>query len=322
MRVSLDEKIIIIGDSHVRSFGYCNDLLPLFIGPAAFNNFLTEESSNRVRAKILELLEPFSDDKINLLLFFNGDVEHVKRKSDGVCQSEFEILNKSVNRYFELIDHIRVYFKRVNLMISSVAPGFTEVYREYQNHYNRQLNNYCELNGVSFININDKITEDGFVKYPYYSDFVHVSYRAVYEYHKGIKQFVPDLPVFIDDYKWSYIYELDTSKGPFKIWGGINKEDLEVRNYEKLPLSSFSVKSNALSKSVTDIVNFINNKEEGLKYTVLNCKEGFLAFEILKKHKVVVNGIDFEKRNIQNGINLAFLAKTENFKFHHMDEGI
>ena len=71
------KQIVVIGDSHIRAFAYNDSFIPLFIGPAAFNNFLTKENQAKVESKIGNLLDSSSGTGFTLMFLFSGDVEHI-----------------------------------------------------------------------------------------------------------------------------------------------------------------------------------------------------------------------------------------------------
>ena len=238
----LGNKIYVIGDSHIRAFSFEEQFIPLFIGPAAFNNFLTKQNADKITLKILELFKNNLDEKFNILLLFSGDVEHVIRKSSGYSQVEIDHLNESAFRYIHCISTLKEKLPNATICISAVLPGRTELYSKYQNHYISILIKYCTKKNIPFIDINSLITNDKkIIRYPYKADFAHISYKVANLYLNELfekKILLLNEPLNVANYKWSHVYNIETSMGPFKIWGDVYKDQLIIREHEILSLDN------------------------------------------------------------------------------------
>ena len=299
------DKIIVIGDSHVRSFSFNQNFIPMFIGPAAFNNFLTEKNTNTVISKLTELLLRIKLKPIKVLLLLSGDVIHVVRKSQGYSKEESIELNNSAKRYLDCITRIREHFPHVTLSVSAVLPGREELYSIYQDEYNKLLSDYCKSEDIHFININECITENKLLTYPYQADFAHISYRAIRFYIKNLKEknLLTSKASEYSDYQWAYTYEFQTDSGPFRIWGGLYRDQLIKKEFEILPLKEFPKLSNDLAASISKIAELCINRLGVREFTVANCREGFLAYILQKKledYEVKINGFDLDSLKIEN----------------------
>ena len=299
------DKIVVIGDSQVRAFSFNKHFIPFFIGPAALNNFLTEESCEEVCNKVTELLSRMKNEKLKVLLFLNGDVILTERHSEGYSDKESSDLKIAVERYTNCISRIKERFPNISLSVSAVIPGRTELFSRYLNEYNHALNEFCTEKHINFININEKIAADNILENPYQADFAHVNYRIARFYVKNLieKSYLSENASDISDYRWSYTYEFQLDSGSFKLWGDIYRDQLTKKDFEFLPLKEFPKPSNALVASIPKITETCISELGVTSFTVANCAEGFLAYVIskkLEKHNVDINGFDMDPLKIEN----------------------
>ena len=317
---AFDQKILVIGDSHVRAFSYNNHFIPLFIGPAAFNNFLTAETANHLKQKIAGLLSRVRDNHPKVLLLFSGDVEHTARKSAGYSGHEAQIIKESSSRYCEVFGELTEQFHGVEIIISATLPGSKTIYKQYQDLYNDHLRTFCQKANVKFLDVNDEISDEiGLLKYPYKADFAHISYRATRFFIQDLltkKVLQPSPQSFVNDYQWEDVINIETHNGPYKIWGGIFRDELIIQDHEKLPLQNFQNRSKPTSDLLSEIIDFSSSYLDCHDFTFANCAEGFLVFEAFYKNRdLALNGFDLNAHRIANARCLGALAGTPGIHF-------
>lgn len=314
----MKNKLFIIGDSHVRAFGYNNAYVPLFIGPAAFNNFRTAKSAEVVTNKIVDLLINVKED-ISLMLLFVGDVEHATRHVDTFSDKEWLQLDESITRYQESIKILKEKFFNIKLIVSSVLPGRSEQYRKCQEHYNKKIKSFCSENNIHYIDVNDRIVNpEGFLVYPYKADFAHINYRVPEIYYRELisMSFFENDSTYYSDYKWSHVYNIDTTYGPVKIWGDIYRDELIVNDYETISLDRLQKSSIQQTQSIKKIAEICSGTIHENEITIANCQEGFLAFELMKINNFKINAWDFDLEKINNAKLLGTLGKNGKVDFY------
>jgi hypothetical protein len=313
----MSNPIYILGDSHIRAFSFANQIMPIFIGPAAFNNFLSERNALMVINKIDHLICSLESDLKELILIISGDVIHVSRKSEGK-EKDLIKLDAAIKRYSEFIDKFHVSYPNVKLVVGAVFPGCTDMYLQYELYYNERLQNICHNVAVPFINVNTVITTDGKLDFPFKADFAHVNYRVVKPFLELLSENINanlEDRCYYNDFRWEYVYNIETKVGPLKIWGDIYRDQLILEEEQILLLSEFQKRSLEYVSALTGIMDFVGDKLTLSSYTVGNCKEGFLVFEIKKILDVDVNGFDLNLTRIERAEQLKKLYNLNSVQF-------
>ena len=65
--MNLSRQIIVIGDSHSRSFGGSDYFIPIFMGSGKFNNFTNENIAKTTEKSLLQIMSHFKKDDYFLL---------------------------------------------------------------------------------------------------------------------------------------------------------------------------------------------------------------------------------------------------------------
>lgn len=316
-------KVIVIGDSHVRAFSFQKKYIPFFIGPAAFNNFLTAESAEKLKLKIQGLFK-FSTEPYTVMFLFSGDVEHTIRKRKSVNEEDVKEIRECAERYTAVVDSIRENLPNLNLKISAVLPGGNPDYYLLQEEYNQVLSAYCLKQGISFINVNEQITDStGFLTYPYKADFAHISYYAVKFYTKELVKegtLTEEEWSYHSDYRWNYVFDIETENGPFKIWGDIYKDQLIINDYQKLPLANLLKYSSDLHDFIREFTLKINEVAAINKIVVVNAGEGSAPFAVKKVVSGQVIGFENDPFKLNNARILnSLLDSTSKVELQNLD---
>ncbi len=304
--------IIVIGDSHVRAFAFNENFIPLFIGPAAFNNFLTKKNADKVASKVIALIEQSLSIDSTYLFLFSGDVEHVRRKSSEITAEIIVELEDSAIRYVEVLKSIAI---RLNdkICVGLSLPGTNDLYNDIRMLYTNKF--LSKLKGDSRIQVfdfnPDLIDQDGFLINYYKADFAHISYRCVGPIlDKLVKGGLMKADQYNRrcDFEWWASFNIGTEEGPFKIWGDTSRDALIVDDNEKLVLKHFHRRTAIITENVLGIRDEYGQDIEQFGITVANFKQGQILIRFIKLFdKKSVNGFEIVARNRERAMVVASL---------------
>lgn len=274
--------IYIVGDSHVRSFSYSNSFIPLFIGPAAFNNFLTESRTNHTVKKIMCISSKLSIND-TLILMLGGGVRHFAKDASNT-QKSVEQLDLVVKNYIPSIRQIRDSFPGKLIVCLSFPPVLNDNNDiECHQYYNAALGKELESEDVTFVDISNPISENKLLKPKYTLDVLHVSYLISPILLDAIE--LEGVNVYSDknnEYPWSYLYEIPTKdSGPYKIWGDCVKENL-LLDKNQIHIQFYQQKT-LLIQCYCRVISKLLMSEHGdtkLDLMVVECKDGLVNFEL------------------------------------------
>jgi len=294
--------ILVIGDSHVRAFAYNANFIPLFIGPAAFNNFLTDKNSDKVLSKILALIEKAVCIDMPILFLFSGDVEHVRRKNQNLNPEAQTELEESAVRYANCVKKISERIGQ-DVFVGLTLPGRDELYSLFREiHKSKLLSEISDIGSVKPIDFNANISDSsGVLLEEYRADFVHISYNAILP----IQLLLAKAGILSDqksrlgcEFRWWSSINLGTDEGPFKIWGDTDKDELIIDVSEKLVLKHAQRRSKVLSQNFAVIRETYKTEIERSGITIANLKQGQLVIGAIKHFgQGKVNGFEYSEQN-------------------------
>jgi hypothetical protein len=154
-----------LGDSHIRSFSYCPYFIPIFIGPSAFNNFLTKKNEVSVKEKCFSILDKIPTESI-IITCFSGDSEHHSRPLKNLKNVSKEIFPKrdlissSAQRHVEFIKELRSY-KNHDVISISPIPGTYTAHCTAHSIYTKYFNELCKNYKIRTLCINHIIAPKG-----------------------------------------------------------------------------------------------------------------------------------------------------------------
>lgn len=159
--MNVNRQIIVIGDSHSRSFGGGDYFIPIFLGAGKVNNFTNENLAKTTEKRLLQIMSHFKKDDYFLLTFGEPD-----------CRwSTYDSLHPSIpvknpkNKIFNSISNFKKSILKIkslyrNLIIYNVIPHT----RDYQNAtnqiWNKNISTFCEENDLFFCDIYDEVLND------------------------------------------------------------------------------------------------------------------------------------------------------------------
>lgn len=174
--------MVIIGDSHVRAFGFDQSYFPIFLGPGKENNFISYENASAVLEKLLSLRTILENREV-ILLFGEPDTRFALGKGwhswnfseqpDDVGNNYF--IERCVERYVFVLRELK---KSVQADFFVLAPLLTS--NPNQTNY---LLNYGEIlraeSPFNVVDINESLCEFGVLKREYQQDMVHANFHIL-----------------------------------------------------------------------------------------------------------------------------------------------
>ena len=312
----IDSKIFVVGDSHVRAFGFHKSFFPLFIGPAAFNNFKTEKSSDLVSRKLELILEGFSSNIIYLILLFNGDVIHTARGKKDISEDDVSHLKIAANRFSKIITKIISLNPENQILIGATLPGTDKVYKYYQEVYNNEMRLLAEKKHFEIFDVNKNLTNSsGFLLSKFRADFAHINYKVADHFANVLINNKWDIKKEENsNYRWKNVISINRKNCEIKVWGGVYRDQLITEDHETLPLSDFERNSNLLRKILFEVITFCKKKLDTSLISIGNCGEGFLLIEATSVFDGPIFGFDCDSTRIENANLLLKIHGTEKVK--------
>jgi len=321
-----DIPFILLGDSHSRSFSYNSYIVPIFIGPAAFNNFLTDKNANSVGKKCLSIIDKIPHDII-ILTCFSGDPEHharpVKhqRSRNDIIFPDIQLLHSAAERYVKLLLEINLQKNREIVAISPI-PGTYEEHCVAHTIYTQYFLSLCEKKNIKTICINNKISNKTKLLKKYSADFIHISPNSIHYYLDSLSKLFPNLKITKSYPKgWQNKHELVIQKSILKIWGDCNQSDLickygDILKFENLDLEQ-SLKTQA-AKVICKFIYLLESTEmENKSVNMLDSHDGFYCFLLsnLLNFSYNIYGTDHSSLNVARSNFLNYFHRDNNCKF-------
>ncbi|MAV30710.1 MAG: hypothetical protein CL866_06460 [Cycloclasticus sp.] len=174
--------MVIVGDSHVRAFGFQEGYTPIFLGPGKSYNFTSYESALKVKSSLLKIANLIRGEEL-LLLFGEPDTRFALGKSwhsweyneypDDVNNSAF--IHNCVDRYVLVQQEI---IKTFSNNVRILAPMMTQNPNQgvYLRAYNKLLK---ERSLFEVIDINNEISNKAVLKPEFRKDIIHANSNVV-----------------------------------------------------------------------------------------------------------------------------------------------
>ena len=178
------KKIIVLGDSHVRSFAKNKYFLPLFVGPGKTTCFINDKTSKETKNKVIDILSKFEKDDRILLVFgepdcrwWSGQGWHPWNSKEKPSLNE-NGLNTSINRFKNFIETI-LNKGYSNIVVYNTTPSEREVQNSAVKIWNMDIENFCFGKTIPFINLNEELFNEGMIKTEYLADPIHLNEKSV-----------------------------------------------------------------------------------------------------------------------------------------------
>ncbi|MDC0906597.1 hypothetical protein OAS81_04520 [Gammaproteobacteria bacterium] len=266
--------IYVFSDSHARSFAFLRGVVPVFVGPAGFNNFNTDINSKTFNLKTLAVLEFLASNDVVLINFGSGLRHH-----DTDLEHFGTYANDVVKRFCDFINTITDSFSGLVVCTGPTPPGSREKYTDkviVEAKLVERVGVMLEaaLERVCYINFpSDAIAVDQglrFLSNNQMFDSIHINQYLA-------QKIVNDLPSVQASFRNAdqylrYVSSIETPAGLVKIHGDITPSDLEVRKGSELFLPNL-LKETAL---ISDALEKLFIEGSGVKRILfLNPAEGW-----------------------------------------------
>mgnify|MGYP000365271182 CR=1 FL=1 len=154
-------QIIVIGDSHSRSFVDSDYFIPIFIGAGKFNNFTNEHEAKTTEKRLLQIMSHFKKDDYFLLTFGEPDCRWNTYNSwhplIPVKPQNNKIIN-SISNFKKSILKIKPLYE--NLIIYNAIPHTRGDQNAITQIWNKNVSTFCEENDLFFCDIYDEVLKD------------------------------------------------------------------------------------------------------------------------------------------------------------------
>ena len=329
MNCNKEIPFLLLGDSHSRSFSYNPYIVPIFIGPAAFNNFLTDKNADSVSNKCFSIIDKIPHNLI-ILTCFSGDPEHharpVKhqRNRNDIIFPDIQLLHSAAERYVKLLLEINLQKNREIVAISPI-PGTYEEHCVAHTIYTQYFLSLCKKKNIKTICINNKISNKTKLLKKYSSDFIHISPNSIHYYLDALSDLYPSLNISKSYPKgWQNKHEFVIQKNIFKIWGDCNQSDLickygDILKFENLDFNQ-SLRTHAV-KVISKFIYLLKSKEvDNKSVNMLDSHDGFYCFLLstLLNFRYNIYGTDHSSLNVARSNFLNFFHRDKNCKFVHI----
>jgi hypothetical protein len=184
--------------------------------------------------------------------------------------------------------------------VFSVVPTERERQNELSQIYNSELQRQCAENKIEFIDIWPKTFDPatGRVRPRYQAEFIHLNEtigQLVFDLLKE-KNIVPASQTADTEYAWSYPYAFKADKFRTRIWGDYEKQHLTLQKNETHFWERYHQKTQLHSDCIKELKWVLPLLEQELKHKpsvlVLDCQEGFVAFNLEDRDFTRIAGVD------------------------------
>jgi hypothetical protein len=280
--------IYVFSDSHARSFAFLRGVVPVFVGPAGFNNFNTDANSKTFSLKTLDILDSLASNDVVLINFGSGLRHH---DTDLECFGTYA--NDVVKRFCDFIDTLTDSFSGLVACVGPTPPISRDKYADkviVEAKLVERVGVMLEaaIERVHYINFpSDAIVVDKglrFLTNDQSFDSIHIDQYLA----QNIVNDLPSVQVGFRnaDHYLRYVSSIETPAGLVKIHGDITPSDLEVRKGSELYIPTLvketALISDTLKKLFTDVsgvkrILFLNPAEG---WPVVLAKEYWRSAEI------------------------------------------
>ncbi len=293
----IQDKIVVLGDSHTRSFAYSTHINSLFIGPGRTNCFYDEESAELAKKKITANLTKISPDSVIILVLGEPDIRHylvnVGKFNSTISNLTSDDINhtlSAVNRYTEVLNIL----KKQGTIDCPVIYGIVPSERKNQNFlakiYNEKLQSFCKSEGFTYFDCWEAAYDNqtGVVRRKFQADYVHLNDLILPILFKFLlKQRLISKKTALSyesNIEWSYLYKVKVGDNETRIWGDYSIKKLRDYTYIgfNFPLTLLTNDLLLTIKKSIAIFGINFNK----KILVLDSREGYVPFS-LKNYDVI-----------------------------------
>ena len=154
-----EKKIVMIGDSHVRSYAFNDNFLPIFVGQGKLHNFLTDDNANRFLKGFTRAFRVINPQKV-VLIIGEPDTRYclgagwLPWESANIhLMSDYrKVLDNSTARLYDRLSKLNLV--NIEIMCLSIMPTLIEEQNKPINYMNYNLKDCFKK---SFIDVYSKL---------------------------------------------------------------------------------------------------------------------------------------------------------------------
>lgn len=303
--------IIVLSDSHARSFAFIQNVLPVFIGAAGFNNFNNDKNSASYFAKVDSMLHAVEKEDLVVVNFGSGLRHHNLKNMDLK-----PLVDATVSRFSSLCEHIIQKTGCDLFIIPPIPPVLNgeptdkqlveaRLVKEVTRHLSEDSATRVVSLPEAFL-----VSVDGasYLRNEFSFDFIHIDQFVAASIVRSV---TGKAAVRRDaDSKLRYVAEYISSAGPIKVHGDLDESDLEMKAGSELDINRLAEKTRYFDGAVKKLSVYLGSTSTAL---VVNPGEGW-PIEKLRKHL----GIDTVEHSFSHSNaltqELGFLSKLFGFK--------
>lgn len=298
--------IYVMGDSHVRSFASHFLFVPLFIGSGKTNNFFTPELSAITRAKLLANIERLESGHDLMLVLTEPELRlwlETKQESDlepSIGDKDETFLACCLERYSEVLLEVKTRLHG-RLIVYNSVPKTDAAHNQLAQRYNDMLRAFCNENDLPFIYIWPHISHSGVLDPAYAADHVHLNEHIAPLVIDELKAqgLVPSTVPRENNFRWTYLYRFKVAQFETRIWGDARR-DLESEHFTFTRL---------VQRTLIRVEQLIKAFRRP-SVLVLNCREGFIPFNLCSSEILRIVGEDEDWMKIANAKRLQAFTRT------------
>lgn len=272
MRNTDNDFVIVIGNSHVRSFSGSTIFLPVFLGPGREMCFRNSECSENVLKHVHAVLSHIGTKYPILFVFSEPEIRLF-------IESNPEPSEQVIDRFLTTVTSEMAAFIRKcklekidNFAVFNSIPRNTATHNHIALQLNAHMSRMCQELSVPFIDIWRHLIEkdSGLVKPSLNADGIHLTHQAIVPVVDALKEigFLDTAALDFADYKFAdrHVFKLGGER-TIKVWGDIQisaKTDAKISSYVSDSVAKF-LKSRLRSRG---------------SILVIGAKDGYLPFAL------------------------------------------
>lgn len=160
-KIDTNKQIIVIGDSHTRSFGLSDYFLPIFMGIGNVNNFTTDPFAQSTEETILRIMSHFKRDDNFMIVLGEPDCRwntYKKWFPPLLVKNPVNKIIDSVSRFKRAMLKIKKLYN--NLILYSANPHLRSDQNETTLLWNKEVSVFSKANNILFCDIYNEVLND------------------------------------------------------------------------------------------------------------------------------------------------------------------
>lgn len=313
--------VVAIGDSQIRTLAYSKHVLSFFLGPAIFNNCLTEKR----RTVLLERLKCFAGrvgPENHILFYLSGDVVHHWKDSYKTLEEEKQgraVLAEAAEVYVKAIAEIQKG-RTGRAIIVRPAPNPEPSYTPVAEKHYQVLKELCQKYEVDLLDPWPGLTENNVLKDEYVADFAHLSHRAQPHFLRPLLQegLLSSEGTGEEEHHFADHQTLGSENLDLKIWGDYDPNELILEESKAKWWRHSHAQTKLQEDLMADFEAFLPalwGEERKPCLAVGHCREGYPAFLCNEELYDSILGIDAGAEQIRFAQQIATFTQRQKISF-------